>query len=263
MRTGWTSGIVAAALLTAFAGTARAQVAEQWVELGCQRVAFQTDRDVLRVGRRDGFFRAIRLRARGNNVYMLDLKVVYGNGQPDDIPVRAEIRAGGSSGKLDLRGLDRVIDRVVMVYRSQPNFRGQASICVDGLAVVAAAPPPPPPVVVMPPPPAVPLQWVLLGCARVAFRVDHDVLRVGQQAGMFRAIRLLVRGNDIFMRDLRVVYGNGAPDDLPVRAQIRAGGSSGAIDLKGARRFINRIEMVYQSRPDFRGQAEVCIEGVR
>ena len=62
-----------------------------WVELGCQRVNFGIDRDVVRVGRRDGTFRAIRLRARGNTVHMLDVKVVYGNGVADDIPVRANI----------------------------------------------------------------------------------------------------------------------------------------------------------------------------
>jgi hypothetical protein len=62
----------------------------------------------------------------------LDLKVVYGSGNPDDIPVKAQIRAGATSGKLDLRGAARNIDRVEMVYRSRPDFRGQAEICVDG-----------------------------------------------------------------------------------------------------------------------------------
>ena len=112
-----------------------------WVELGCQRVNFGIDRDVVRVGRRDGTFRAIRLRARGNTVHMLDVKVVYGNGAPDDIPVRANIPAGGSSGPKDLKGGDRVIDRVELIYRSQPNFRGEGVICVDGLTVMAGGPP--------------------------------------------------------------------------------------------------------------------------
>jgi hypothetical protein len=103
-----------------------------WVELGCQRVNFGLDRDVVRVGRRDGVFRAIRLRARGNTVHMLDVKVVYGNGNPDDIPVRANIPAGSSSGPMDLKGGDRVIDRIELLYRSRPNFRGEGVICVDG-----------------------------------------------------------------------------------------------------------------------------------
>jgi hypothetical protein len=102
---------------------------------------------------------------------------------------------------------------------------------------------------------------VRLGCQRVGFRVDRDVIRVGPQPGGFRAIRLRVAGNEIFVFDVKVVYGSGAADDLPVKALIRAGGASGPIDLKGDRRQINRIELIYRSRPDFRGQAEVCVDG--
>ena len=75
---------------------------------------------------------AIRLRAAGNAVQVLDLKVIYGNGEPDDIPVRARIAQGGTSGVLDLRGHDRGIDRIQMIYARVPNFRGRARICVDG-----------------------------------------------------------------------------------------------------------------------------------
>jgi hypothetical protein len=64
---------------------------------------------------------------------MLDLKVVYANGEPDDIPVRSLIRAGRETRSLDLRGRDRAIDRIDMVYRSRPNFRGQATVCAEGL----------------------------------------------------------------------------------------------------------------------------------
>lgn len=245
--------VIAAALLGAgFVSTeATAQPAiQEWVRLGCQTVGFGIDRDVIRVGLKDGFFRAIRLRAANNSVFMLDLKVVYGNGAPDDIPVRAEIPAGGQTGPLDLRGRDRVIQRIEMIYRSRPNFRGRATVCAEGLAVVAGGPRPGPGRV-----------WVPLGCQSVGFNVDRDVIRVGRREGAFRAIRLRAGGNDVFMYDLRVVYGNGAPDEIPVRADIRAGTSTGPLDLKGSRRMIERVEMIYRSRPDFRGQAEICVDG--
>lgn len=101
----------------------------------------------------------------------------------------------------------------------------------------------------------------LLGCRLVGFINDTDVIQVGRQDGRFRAIQLRVSGNDIAMRDLKVVYGNGAPDDLPVRAEIRAGGETRWIDLRGRARFIREIVMTYASRPNFRGQAEVCAYG--
>ena len=127
----------AAAALFAVAGVLASQpalAADKWEELGCQKVGFLIDRDVVKVGRREGRFKAIRLDVSGNAVYMEDLKVVYGNGAPDDIPVRSEIRDGGQTRALDLKGRDRVIDRVEMVYRAKPNFKGSAKVCVYGLS---------------------------------------------------------------------------------------------------------------------------------
>jgi hypothetical protein len=104
----------------------------RWEQLGCQKVGFTVDKDIIRVGRGEGKFKAIRLQVSGNKVHMMDLKVIYANGQPDDIPVREEIRAGGQTKPLDLRGERRAIRQIEMVYRSQPNFKGQATVCVEG-----------------------------------------------------------------------------------------------------------------------------------
>jgi len=65
----------------------------QWVDLGCQQVSFRgRDRDTIRVGRREGRFRAIRLAARGNDVEVLRLSVVYGNGNPESAAATAPKR---------------------------------------------------------------------------------------------------------------------------------------------------------------------------
>ena len=103
--------------------------------------------------------------------------------------------------------------------------------------------------------------WEQLGCQKVGFIRDRDTIQVGRREGRFTALRLRVSGNDIFLQDLTVVYGNGSPDRLQVRSDIRAGGQSRAIDLKGAGRAIQRIELAYRSRPNFKGQATVCVEG--
>jgi hypothetical protein len=107
---------------------------DDWAELGCQRVSlFGVDHDVIDVGRREGRFKAIRLHVRGADIQMLDLKVVYGNGEPDHIPVRAVIRRGDRTRPLDLRGRERVIRRIEMTYVTIPNFKGQATVCAEGL----------------------------------------------------------------------------------------------------------------------------------
>ena len=114
----------------------------EWIELGCQQVSlFGKDRNSIRVGRREGRFKAIRLHVRGADVEMLDLKVIYANGEPDDIQVRHFIRAGERTRPLDLRGRERTIERVDMVYRTALNpgniLKQQginsANVCVEGL----------------------------------------------------------------------------------------------------------------------------------
>jgi hypothetical protein len=105
-----------------------------WEELGCKQVSFLgKDRDTIKVGRREGRFKAIRLKANGNDVEILDLKVIYTNGEPDDIQVRSHLKAGRETRALDLKGRERAIDRIELIYRSRLNFKGQATVCAEGL----------------------------------------------------------------------------------------------------------------------------------
>lgn len=133
--------LLAASLCVAVAGDAQAQRRDDdrrgrhnWVELGCKQVSFiGRDRDTIRVGRREGRFKAIRLSARNNDVEILDLKVIYSNGAPDDIRVRHNLRAGSTTRPLDLQGRQRSIQQIDLVYRSRPSFRGLATVCAEGL----------------------------------------------------------------------------------------------------------------------------------
>jgi hypothetical protein len=125
---------VAALVCTGLVATDAQAQRGDWVELGCKQVSFLgVDRDTIHVGRREGRFKAIRLLARGNDVEMLDLRVIYANGAPDDVPVRALIRQGTRTRPLDLRGWQRSIRQIDMVYAKRLNFRGLATVCVEGL----------------------------------------------------------------------------------------------------------------------------------
>jgi hypothetical protein len=132
-----TLAVIAGAILCTGLVAADAQAQrrdrDDWVELGCKRVSFLgVDRDTIRVGRREGRFKAIRLTARGNDVEMIDLRVIYSNGAPDDIPVRSLIRQGTRTRPLDLRGWERSIQQVDMLYAKRLNFRGNATVCIEG-----------------------------------------------------------------------------------------------------------------------------------
>ena len=264
------AGVVAVlgASVVASVAEARPRVSDDgWEDLGCVRVGRRTDRDVISVGRREGSFKAIKLRAEGNDIEVRDLKVIYGNGQPDDIQVRSVMRENSQTRAIDLKGRDRFIKEIVIVSKKDRDGRGfgkrgPGKLCAYGLqdrdnrrdgrrgddrrgdGPRGGG------------------KWVELGCQKVGFLVDRDAIRVGRREGRFRAIRLDVSNNDVFINDLRVIYANGAPDDIRVREEIRQGRSTRPLDLKGRDRAIDRIEMIYRSRPSFKGTARVCVYGL-
>ena len=249
-----------------------------WEQLGCVRVDRRADRDIIAVGNREGRFSAIKLKAVGNDVELLDLKVIYGNGEPDDIQVRSNLNDGRETRPLDLKGRERFIKQIVITSKKDDDARGgrgghdgrnardgrdgrgdrgarrrPAQVCAFGLHDKRDDR--------RPGPGRTGGKWEPLGCQKVGFLVDRDIIKVGRREGRFNAIRLEVSGNDVFVEDLKVVYGNGQPDDIRVRSQIRQGGMTAPLDLKGRDRYIDRIEMVYRAKPSFKGSARVCVSG--
>jgi hypothetical protein len=258
MRRAGIFALLAAVAAAAMASSAVAQDRgrgdgpDRWEKLGCEDVGRRPDRDQITVGRREGRYSAIRLEAVGNDINILDLKVVYAGGAPDDISVRSEIREGSSTRPLDLRGRDRAIERIEFVSKKdfRGRGRGKARVCIYGLEARRGGN-------------DYSGRWEELGCQKVGFLVDRDVIRVGRREGRFRALKLNVSGNSIYLTSLKVRYTNGAPDDLDVRSEIRDRGETRPLDLRGRDRAIDRIELVYRAKPSFKGSAKVCISGLQ
>lgn len=232
----------------------------RWVTLGSKSVGFLVDRDVLRLThnedwfRREGPFRTLRLTAEGNDIHLINVRVVYLNGFAEDFAVNQLLRPR-QSVSVDLRGERSFLRQIEFVYRSRLNFKGQATLRID--AEVARRGPPGP----GPGP-----QVELLGTQKIGFMVDRDVLRVGRKEGRFRRIALRALDNDVEILDLKVFYSGraGPPDDIQVRRVLRAGQRSEPIDLRGNEpRVIDRIEFVYRARPNFRGAATLEVYGVQ
>lgn len=108
----------ALALLVASALTARAA---EWEFIGTQQANFKGDRDVIKVRGHEGH-RAIRICVEMAPLKMLDLDVVYGNGERQDIQFRSQFEPGSCTRVIDLKGKRRDIDRISMVYS---RVRGQ------------------------------------------------------------------------------------------------------------------------------------------
>jgi hypothetical protein len=240
-----------------------------WILLGQQTVGFAVDRDVINVGQpedwfRNRSFRMLHFVAERNDVHLISIRLVYLNGFAENLRVDRLIRQG-TQLPVDLRGERSFLRQIEMIYRAQPNFRGQAVVRVFGEPARFGGPP-------GPGGPAGPGgRWVELGCQQVnLIGADRDSIRVGRREGRFKAIRLHARGADVEVLDLKVFYAGGQPDDIRVQHFLRAGERTRPLDLRGWERAIERVDLVYRTRLNpadiiARGgirTATVCVEGL-
>ncbi len=116
-----------------FFGVEGASAAPNWERLGCKTVGINVDKDRIDVGRKDGAFKSLKLKVRQAPIEFFGVRVVFGNGQRQDIQIKQKVPAGAESRPIDLAGDARGIQRVDLLYRSLPTFKGKAEVCVDGL----------------------------------------------------------------------------------------------------------------------------------
>lgn len=228
-----------------------------WVLFGSQQVGFGVDRDVIRVGREAGMFEKIALRVLKNDIYLREITLVFGNGERQRVSVNSQLREGFRTAPLPLERGDRFIDQIELVYQSRPDRRGEAVVEVwgdyserwlrdadarrgrgDG--------------------------WVLLGAQRAEmFGNDRDAFEVGERFGRFKSVRVAAKRRAVKVNGLRITYGNGETENVPIRAELRDGQSTEPIDLKGRGRFIQRIEMSYRTKLNFKGEGVVEVWGLQ
>jgi hypothetical protein len=226
------------------------------VLFGSQYVGFGVDRDVIRVGAEVGKFDKVRFRVLDNDIFIKDMKVVYANGESDDLVVNADIKKDSRTKWFNLKG-DRFIKEVQLVYKSKLNFKGQARVEVLGEYAEGWLGP-------NGEGRKFNQGWVLLGAQTAGFvGFDKDIVPVGRNEGGFRKIRVTVKDRAITLNELRVIYGSGQEDVIPVKAKIEAGSTYGPVDLKGGTRVIKEIQAKYRSRfidKDARGKGMATVE---
>ncbi|MEZ5924754.1 MAG: hypothetical protein R3D57_10275 [Hyphomicrobiaceae bacterium] len=207
---------------------------KDWQLLGEESVDSRHDRDVIKVGRQEGRFSALVLRVSGGDVNLRELRVTYANGRDDVFRLRTQLPDGSETEAIDLKGDDRAIRQVELVYDTNRRGRGRATVQVWGREAAERELPP------------LSREWSLLGQQRVDMARDRDVIRVGRDDGRYNAIIVRVKGGLVNLRNLRIVYGNGQAEDLKFNRPLRGGEETNPIELKGRFRFIDRIELNYE-----------------
>ena len=106
-------------------------------------------------------------------------------------------------------------------------------------------------------------QWRLLGTTEAGFSADHDEIIV-KGADDFRRLKFKVTDADLTLVRMVVTYDNGAPDKIDIRQDIRQGGESRQIDLRGSgKRSLRKIEFWYDTKGVLKGRANVTVFGMK
>jgi hypothetical protein len=211
------------------------------VLFGVQDVGFLVDRDVIRVGSEIGKFDRIRLRVLRNDIYVTDLKVVYANGDTDTLLTDTKLESGRKTDWMELKHKG-FIKEIQLVYRSRPDFKGEARVEVfgefaDGWLGASGEGQ------------KYNNGWVLLGTDTAgSIGFDKVKIPVAKNEGGFKQIRVSVKDRDVTMTDLAVVYDNGDKDQLESdRTKIEADKAFGPVDLKHDA-SIKEIQATWRSR---------------
>jgi hypothetical protein len=101
--------------------------------------------------------------------------------------------------------------------------------------------------------------WQLLGEAKVEARGETDEIKVG--SGVFKRIKLQVKGADVEFKKLTVVYENGDPEQVDLRDKIKRGGETRAINLKGRNRAVKKVILAYKADKGADRDAHVILLG--
>jgi hypothetical protein len=212
-----------------------------WVLLGQQAVRGQNDRDIIRVGRRDGAFSKLMLVVEDSDLKLNDVIITYDNGRKHSPRIRHQFREGSRSAPIDLKGEARVIREVELRY-SNVRGGGRATVQVWGRPDATAGGPEPAPA---PGPGWDSRGWDLMSERWVRGGKHKEVFKIGRKHGAYTKLMLVVEEGDLDLNDLIVEYDNGRKHSPKLRHAFRDGSRTRPVDLKGDARMIRSVEVRY------------------
>lgn len=103
-----------------------------WRLLGEKVINFTADKDLITVTGADAF-RKLKFKILDAPVQMIDMKVMFENGETQDVPLNFRMEQGHESRVIDLPGIARRIKVVYFNYKTaRAGFRGKAKLILFG-----------------------------------------------------------------------------------------------------------------------------------
>jgi hypothetical protein len=193
----------------------------------------------------DQVIRSLRLESVEGSAQINEIRLVYRSGESERVRMGDKLRPG-------------TLTNSVRLYDSRPLRQIEVTYVPAGavtLVLRAETRRPEPP-----PPPKPVQQWTQLGCKSVGFLIDRDVVAVNSDAP-FNALRLRSTGFDLEMIEMGVVFINGQRDTYRLNVMIPSGSYTSPIDLRGERRRIRQVELVYRTRVLSNQKTQLCVDG--
>ena len=103
--------------------------------------------------------------------------------------------------------------------------------------------------------------WRIIGTVTAGNKADHDVLTLTNKNDDFRQLKIKVTNSAVNIDRIVVIYDSGEPDKLEVREELKDGGETRPIDLKGGKRSLRKIEFWYDSKGFLNGKANLTVFG--
>ena len=107
--------------------------AQNRILLGERHVTDRSDRDTIHVGAKHGKFSGLSTRVTGAAVEFKRVVVHFENGSEQVFEKNRVIKKGDGSGRIDLEGGDRLIDKVVFYYEARSKGWKGADIKLFGI----------------------------------------------------------------------------------------------------------------------------------
>jgi hypothetical protein len=114
------------------AGKNLSAVNQAWEKLGSRVVTMTADHDEILVTATEGVYTAIQLRILKAPIHLLNINIIFGNGDNENIVFDKLFTAGSETRVIDLVGNKRIIKKVNLNYKSAPTQKGRAVVSLWG-----------------------------------------------------------------------------------------------------------------------------------
>jgi hypothetical protein len=210
--------------------------------LGRQTLALRSDRGRIRIGPDRGDFAALRLRAIDGGLRVSRVRVLYAQGEPDELALEAILEPGVAGERIAIKG-GRDVREIEIAYAGVGKPGARTTIEVFGefsnayLGELEKLDDP--------------RRWLFLHAQSAALKigVDADVFHLPRNRG-FRRLRVDVRERAVALKDFTLVFDGDKTEVYAAegnRTRVSAGGSY-TFEIKGAPRPIRQVRVGYRSR---------------